>query len=271
MNEPSNPVDTPTGVDPTIPHSARVWNFWLGGKDHYPADKELGEQILSAYPQITIDARAGRAFLVRTITHLAAEEGVRQFLDIGTGLPTHNNTHEIAQAAAPESRVVYVDNDPMVLAQARALLTGTDEGATAFVGSDLREPETVLAAARDLLDFDQPIGLSIIGTIGHIPDMEEAVDIVGQYVNALAPGSFLVFADGLQSSDPAEAEMLRQVNESEALTYRFSADVDEFARHFAGLELLDPGIVPTPHWRPETVEIGTPPETSMHGGVGRKP
>ncbi|GAB3697072.1 SAM-dependent methyltransferase [Nocardiopsis oceani] len=258
------------GVDTSAPHSARVWNFWLGGKDNYRVDRELGEQILGIHPKIAVDARAGRSFLVRTITHLAEEEGVRQFLDIGTGLPTHQNTHEIAQATAPESRVVYVDNDPMVLAHARALLTGTEEGATAFVDADLRDTDQVLARAGELLDLDRPVGLSIIGTLGHIPTQQEALDIVRAYTAALPSGSFLVVADAVLPDDDSAAEALDEWNREAALAYR-GHTADEFTSYFDGLELLDPGVGPAPLWRPAPLEIGQAPDTDMYGGVARKP
>ncbi|WP_017583785.1 SAM-dependent methyltransferase [Nocardiopsis valliformis] len=259
----------PEGVDLSAPHSARVWNYWLGGKDNYPVDRELGDQILHIHPKIAVDARAGRAFLVRTITHLAREEGVRQFLDVGTGLPTHQNTHEIAQAAAPDSRVVYVDNDPMVLAHARALLTGTAEGATEFVDHDLRDADQVLARASKLLDLDRPVGLSIIGTLGHIPTLKEAVDIVRAYLAGLPSGSFLVVADAVLPKEGSAADALDEWNKEAALAYR-GHTLAEFASYFEGLELLEPGIGPSPLWRPEPVDVGNTPDTDMYGAVARK-
>jgi hypothetical protein len=260
----------PEGIDTGAPHSARVWNYWLGGKDNYPVDRELGDQILGIHPKIAVDARAGRAFLVRTITHLVREEGVRQFLDVGTGLPTHQNTHEIAQAAAPESKVVYVDNDPMVLAHARALLTGTAQGATEFVDHDLRETDRVLARAGELLDLDQPVGLSIIGTLGHIPALAEAADIVRAYLAGLPSGSFLVVADAVLPDEGSAAQALDEWNKEAALAYRGHTPA-EFASYFDGLELLDPGVGPSPLWRPEPVEVGLVPDTEMYGAVARKP
>ncbi|WP_017589010.1 SAM-dependent methyltransferase [Nocardiopsis ganjiahuensis] len=260
----------PEGVDLSAPHSARVWNYWLGGKDNYPVDRELGDQILGIHPKIAVDARAGRAFLVRTITHLAVEEGVRQFLDVGTGLPTHQNTHEIAQAAAPDSKVVYVDNDPMVLAHARALLTGTEEGATEFVDHDLRDTERVLARAGELLDFSRPVGLSIIGTLGHIPTLEEAVDLVRSYLAGLPSGSFLVVADAVLPDEGSAAEALDEWNKEAALAYR-GHTLAEFTSYFDGLELLEPGVGPSPLWRPAPVDVGRTPDTDMYGAVARKP
>ncbi|SIO88020.1 SAM-dependent methyltransferase [Nocardiopsis sp. JB363] len=260
----------PDGVDISVPHSARVWNYWLGGKDNYPVDRAFGDQIVSLYPQIGVDARAGRAFLVRAITHLAGQEGARGFLDLGTGLPTHQNTHEIAQAVAPESRVVYVDNDPMVLAHARALLIGSRDGATAFVDADLREPSRVLSRADEVLDLDRPVVLSAIGVLGHVPTMQEAADLVRGYMGGLASGSFLVLGDNVMPDDPVAVEALDQWNEGAALAYR-THTLAEFTSFFDGLELLEPGVVPSTRWRPETLKTGAAPRTDMYGGVARKP
>ncbi|WP_159944398.1 MULTISPECIES: SAM-dependent methyltransferase [unclassified Nocardiopsis] len=262
-------TETPP-IDTTVAHSARVWNYWLGGKDHYPVDRALGDQILAVRPSIVTDARAGRGFLTRGITHLAREEGVRQFLDIGTGLPTANNTHEVAQAAAPGSRVVYVDNDPMVLAHARALLVGTEEGATAFVDTDLRETGKVLAAAGDLLDLDRPVALSVVGTLGHIPDLAEALDVMERYRAALAPGSFVMVGDHVMPDDPAALAALERWNEGAALAYR-SHTREEFAAYFGGLDLLEPGVVPATRWRAGEPEVGEAPDTDMWAGLARKP
>ena len=260
----------PEGVDTSAPHSARVWNYWLGGKDNYKVDRDFGDHLLTVYPRVLVDARAGREFLVRSITHLAKDEGVRQFLDIGTGLPTHQNTHEIAQAAAPESRVVYVDNDPMVLAHARALLVSTAEGRTEYVDADLHDTDQVLAKAGEVLDLEQPVALSVIATAGHIPDLEQALGIIRAYMEALPAGSFLVFGDNVMPDDPVAVDALDQWNEGAALTYR-SHTLAEFTRYFDGFELLDPGVVQVTRWRPAPVEIGTAQETDMYGAVARKP
>ncbi|NYH55785.1 hypothetical protein HNR06_005374 [Nocardiopsis arvandica] len=260
----------PAGVDTTVAHSARVWNYWLGGKDHYPVDRELGEQILSTYPNIAVDARAGRDFLVRGITLLARDEGIRQFLDIGTGLPTYDNTHEVAQSVAPESRVVYVDNDPMVLAHARALLVSSEEGATQFVDTDLRNTDRVLEAASELLDFDRPVALSVVGTLGHIPDLAVALDTMNRYKDALAPGSFVMVGDHVMPEDPGAATALDQWNEGAALAYR-SHTPEEFTSYFDGLELLEPGVVPVTLWRTGGQPmLGALPDIAMQGGIARK-
>lgn len=264
-------ADTP--IDTTVAHSARVWNYWLGGKDYYPIDRELGDRILAFYPGILDMARANRLFLRRSVTRLAREKGVRQFLDIGTGLPTENNTHEVAQAHAPESRVVYVDNDPMVLAHARALLVGTEEGETRFVDSDLRDTGKVLTEARQVLDFDQPVALTSLGTMGHITDFEEARSIIRAYTDALPSGSFLALCDsvfdGVMTDDMAAAD--QSWNEGAALQY-FIRTFDQFAGFFDGLELVEPGVVPVNRWRPEPTEIGAEQEDSLqYCGLARKP
>jgi len=259
----------PSGVDTTVAHSARVWNYWLGGKDNYPVDREAGEYVMQAYPEIVQAARADRAVLVRAVTHLVREEGVRQFLDVGTGLPTHHNTHEVAQAVAPEAKVVYVDNDPMVLAHARALLTGTDEGETRYIDADLREPEKVLEAARGLLDFERPIGLTILGTMGHFADIQEAQAIVGRYLDALPSGSFFALCDGTSTSEGMIVAAERW-NETAALPYHLRTPA-EIAGFFDGLELLDPGVVSATRWRPEPAEVGEVRDADQYCGLARKP
>src|SRR5699024_6937962 len=161
-----------TPIDTSNAHTARVWNYWLGGKDNYPADREVGDKLRKLFPGVVEAALGDREFLRRVVTHLVEEKGVRQFLDIGTGMPTANNTHEVAQAVAPESRVVYVDNDPLVLTHARALLVGTEEGATDYIDADLRDPDKIIERATQTLDLDQPVGLMLMGILGHIPGDE---------------------------------------------------------------------------------------------------
>ena len=173
-----------TGIDTSVPHSARIWNYWLGGKDNFTVDREAGDAWLATFPGMRDVARASRAFLIRSIRYLAGEAGIRQFLDIGTGLPTADNTHQVAQQIAPEARIVYVDNDPMVLAYARALLTGTPEGVTAYIHGDLRETGKITAEAAGTLDFDQPIALVLSGILGHIHDTAD-----GRQLNAACRGT----------------------------------------------------------------------------------
>ncbi|WP_017581137.1 SAM-dependent methyltransferase [Nocardiopsis valliformis] len=260
---PSTPLDT------TVPHSARVWNYWLGGKDHYPVDRELGEQIEQAFPEIADIARADRQFIIRSVTHLAKEEGIRQFLDIGTGLPTANNTHEVAQAAAPDAKVVYVDNDPMVLTHARALLTSTPEGSTHYIDADLLNPEPLLAQAREHLDFTQPIALTFMGTLVHYPVDESIYALVRTYMEALPSGSFLALNDSTDTSQQIiDAAVAWNENAALPIHLRSPKQVEAY---FEGLELLEPGVVSLPFWRPESSEVGDIREAAQYGGVARKP
>src|SRR5512132_4623664 len=177
-------VTQPPEIDASVPNSARIWNYWLGGKDNFPVDREAGDDYRAIYPEIVAGARASRRFLIRAVRYLAGEAHVRQFLDIGTGLPTADNTHEVAQRVAPGSRVVYVDNDPVVLAHARALLTST-QGVTAYLDADLYDPDAILDAAARTLDFSQPVALMLLGVLGHIDDDEEARSIVKRLLDGL--------------------------------------------------------------------------------------
>src|SRR6266700_6231428 len=180
-----------TAIDTTVSHSARIWNYCLGGKDNYQVDREVGEQILAFVPELVRSARADRQFLARAVRYLVGEERIRQFLDIGTGLPTVDNTHEVAQRVAPDSRIVYVDNDPLVLVHARALLTSTPQGVTAYVDADLREPKEVLEAAARTLDFTAPVAITLLGILHCISDTEEAYQVVTRLLDAVPSGSYL--------------------------------------------------------------------------------
>jgi len=256
-------------IDTSVPQTARIWNYWLGGKDNFPADRAVGDQILAAFPAIVENARASRAFLARAVRYLAGEVGVRQFLDIGTGLPTANNTHEVAQAVATDARVVYVDNDPIVLVHARALLTSTPEGATAYIDADLRDPDKILGEAAQTLDFTQPIAIMLMGILGHIADDDEAHSIVNRLVGAVCSGSYLTMNDGTDTS-AAVVEAARIWNESANPTYHLRSP-GRIARFFDGLELVEPGVVSPPHWRPEPSPSGLPAAIDSCCGVGRKP
>ncbi|MEO3785125.1 SAM-dependent methyltransferase [Actinocorallia sp. B10E7] len=257
-------------IDATVPHQARVWNYFLGGKDYYEADKAFAEQILQAYPGMRDVARQTRAFLGRAISHLAEEAGIRQFLDVGTGLPTAGNTHEIAQGIAPESRVVYVDNDPLVLVHAQALLTSTPEGVCAYLDADAREPERILEQAAETLDFDQPIALSILGVLGTIWDDEQAEDVLRRFLEALPPGSYLVLEDGTNTVDSeAAGEAEKVVEKKDGYDYKLRTP-EQIARFFEGLELLEPGVVSVARWRPEPNRWGTPAAVDAYCGVARK-
>ena len=267
----SSQRSNPPEIDATVPNSARIWNYWLGGKDHYPVDREAGDEYRAIYPEIVQVARASRQFLARAVLYLAGEAQVQQFLDIGTGLPTFNNTHDVAQRVAPGTRVVYVDNDPVVLAHARALLTST-EAVTAYVDADLRDPDEILAAAARTLDFTKPIGLMMLGILGHIGDDDEARSIVKRLLDALPSGSYLTICDGTNDLYEAGVEAQRLYNESGAVPYRLRS-AQQIADFFEGLELVEPGVVSCPRWRPDPVAIGRdlPPEMDQVAGVGRKP
>jgi hypothetical protein len=253
------------------PSSARVWNYWLGGKDHYEVDRAAGDAVASSYPQIVTLARQSRQFLIRAVRVLAGELGVHQFLDIGSGLPTMLNTHEVTQAIAPDSRVVYVDNDPIVLAHARVLLRNTTpEGVTAYVDADVHDAETILTDARNVLNFDKPIAVMFLGILGYVGDLDEAKSIVTRVTNAVPPGSYLLVRDNTDSGD-AVREAADKYAESGANPYHLRT-VAQLGEFFTGLEMVEPGLVPVERWRPDLAEVGTVAEhTGDHGGLGRKP
>ena len=244
-------------------------NYWLDGKDNFPVDRQVGDQILEAFPAIVENARGSRAFLARAVQYLAGEAGIRQFLDIGTGLPTANNAHQVAQAVAPECRIVYVDNDPIVLTHARALLTSTPQGATAYLDADLRDPDTILPPAARTLDFSQPVAIMLMGILGHIAEDEKAQSIVKRLVGGVGSGSYLTMNDGTDTSQEV-VEAARIWNQSANPTYHLRSP-DRIARFFDGLELVEPGVVSPPRWRPEPSGSGPPAEIDSACGVGRKP
>lgn len=256
-----------TGIDTSVPHSARIWNYWLGGKDNYAVDRVAGDQFSAIYPGIVDIARADRAFLGRVVRFLAGEAAVRQFLDVGTGLPTADNTHEVAQRVAPESRIVYVDNDPLVLVHARALLTSSPEGTTHYVDANMGDPGTVLREAAQWLDLTQPVGLTLMGVLGHVVDYAEARSIVAGLVDGLPAGSYLAINDSINTSEALE-EALRQYEASGAVPYR-TRSLEEFTGYFDGLELVEPGVVLVADWRPDPV-ASRGPEIPQVGAVGRK-
>jgi O-methyltransferase involved in polyketide biosynthesis len=269
-------IPSQSGIDTSVPHSARIWNYWLGGKDNYPVDREAGDQWLATAPEIRDIARASREFLARAVRHLVQEEGVRQFLDVGTGLPTADNTHEVAQRHAPDSRIVYVDHDPLVLAHARALLTSTPEGVTRYIDADMRDTSKIIAEAAEILDFSRPVALLFMGVLGHVADYDEARTLVATLLDALPSGSFLVISDGSEAEAVLEAE--QDYAESGAIPYanRSHAQVAGF---FEGLEWVEPGLVNVNLWRP--VPLGdvatlpgrstTPEPINSFAGIARKP
>ena len=250
--------------DTAAPHSARVWNYWLGGKDNYQADRDMGDQILAMAPDMPRIARMQRAFLNRAIGYLAGEAGIRQFLDIGTGLPTADNTHQVAQALAPESRIVYVDNDPLVLVHAQALLTSSPEGACDYVDADVRDPERIIAEAARTLDFSKPIALMMLGILGQIPDSDHPETIVAKLVDAVPAGSYLAISDGVNTSET--------FNEAARLSSWYHIrSPEQIAGFFAGLDLIEPGVVSLARWRLEPAAMPDHHDVPGLCGVGRKP
>jgi hypothetical protein len=263
------PGDAPA-FDTSVAHVARVYNYWLGGKDNFAADRAAAQQAMAAFPDIVYSARANRAFLRWAVTFLAGPAGIRQFLDIGTGIPSANNTHEVAQSVAPDSRIVYVDNDPVVLAHARALLTSAPEGATDYIDADLRDAGQILAKAAETLDFSQPVAIMLMAILQHLSDDHDPYGIVAQLVAAVPAGSYLTLSHPARDIHAAEmAEMAKRLNMmmAEKVTFRSQAEVAPF---FAGLELIEPGMTNVPDWRPETEEEASSP-AALWGGVARKP
>jgi O-methyltransferase involved in polyketide biosynthesis len=259
-----------TAIDTTVPHSARIWNYWLGGKDNYAVDRQAGEQTIAVLPEIVDIARASRQFLVRVVRYLAADAGIRQFLDIGTGLPTVNNTHQVAQQAAPESRVVYVDSDPLVLVHARALLTTSPEGATDYIEADARDVDTILKGAAATLDFTRPVAITMLGILPFIGDDNEAKAIVTQLLAAVPTGSYLAITHSTSEvSGERVIEAVRQWNQVAPTPYRLRSP-EQIAAFFEGLELIEPGVVPCPRWRPELDNIGNVQDMDEFCALGRK-
>jgi len=271
FREPVPERDKPIEIDTSTAHSARVYNYLLGGKDHYAADRDAGDQMIAALPNVVTGSRMNRAFLARAVRYLVTECGIRQFLDIGTGIPSAHNTHEVAQAIAADARVVYVDNDPVVLAHARALLTGTPEGSVAYLHADLRRPGKILDDAASTLDFRQPVALMMLMVLHMIPDTDGPHDIVQGLLDALAKGSYLalshppsdILADGVAK---VQQRLNERLGTGESMTARSR---EEVARFFDGLDLVPPGIVQVHQWHPDSTTDPDAP-ASIWGGLGRK-
>jgi hypothetical protein len=260
-------------IDTSRPHAARIYDYYLGGKNHFAADRETADKVLQGWPSLRVAAREQRDFLGRAVRYLAVEAGIRQFLDIGTGLPTTDNVHEIAQQAAPSCRVVYVDNDPLVLAHARALLTSAPDGRTAYIHADLREPASILRhdVTRDVLDFSQPVALMLVGILHLLRDEDEPRDIVGTLLDAVPRGSYLVASHLSAEHDPLGASSGEQTFRGAGLRGQLRDSADFAALAFRRLELVPPGVVLVSEWRPEgTGPRPTPAEVNCYGGVGRK-
>jgi hypothetical protein len=257
-------------IDTTVPHSARIWNYWLGGKDNYPVDRQAGEQTIALLPEIVDIARASRQFLMRVVRYLAAEAGIRQFLDIGTGLPTVNNTHEVAQQVAPESRVVYIDNDPLVLTHARALLTSSPEGVTDYIEADAHDVDTIVAGAAATLDFARPVAITMLGILPFIGDDDEARAIVTRLMTAVPTGSYLAITHSTSEvTGERVIEAVRQWNLVAPTPYRLRSP-EQIGAFFEGLALIEPGIVSCPQWRPDPHDIGSVQKMDEFCALGRK-
>jgi hypothetical protein len=271
----TEPGQGPPEINSSVPTAARMYDYWLNGKDNFPADREAAEAVLEVFPEMRRGVRANRALLGRMVRYLAGEAGIRQFLDIGTGLPTKDNTHEVAQAVAPESRIVYVDNDPLVMVHARALLQSSPQGVTKYLEADLRDPDKILEGAAATLDFSQPIAVTLLMILMLIQDAEDPYGIVGKLMGALPSGSHLAIShpagdvDSGAGAIDAAYERLRELM-GEPPVLRSHAEI---ARFFEGLEMVDPGLVQLHRWRPKPDEA----ESVLHydvpayAGVARKP
>jgi hypothetical protein len=267
--EPDNKDGKKLRFDTSVAHQARIYYYWLGGKDNFAADRAAGDKALAVNPHIVKGVRASRAFLVRVVSYLAGGAGIRQFLDIGTGIPTANNTHEVAQAIAPDSRIVYVDNDPVVLLHAQALLTSNQAGACAYVDADFRYPDKILARAAEVLDLGRPTALMLLGILQLIPDSDKPYEAVATLLNELCPGSYLAISHPAGDLDPkvVKAAAVLDTMSAEKRTMRGHDQVELF---FAGTELVAPGLVPVNKWRPES-ELQASGTISRWAGLGRKP
>jgi hypothetical protein len=255
-------------LDVSVPHSARFWNYLVGGKDNFESDRQAAKEVCAALPVLADVARDGREFLIRAVRFLAGEAGIRQFLDIGTGVPTANNTHEVAQAIAPASRIVYVDNDPIVLVHARSLLTSTPEGVTDYIEADVHDAATILDEAARTLDFGQPVAVMLIGIMNFVLDDDRARRIVAELMAACPSGSYLAVQHPA-SEDPGMVECIRRWNQH-GKDHLVARPREEVARYFDGLDLLDPGVVTLNEWRPDD-RPGTVKYVPSYAAVGRKP
>ena len=274
-SDPDEPGHRPVDLQTDRPHPARVYDYLLGGKDNFAADRAAAEAGLQANPNSRIPPRANRAFLGRAVRYLAGEAGISQFLDIGTGIPTSPNVHEVAQAVEPAARIVYVDNDPIVLAQARALLTTGPEGRTAYIDADLRDIDAILGSAdlQRTLDLSKPVGLLLIAVMHFIPDEDDPWALAARLLAALPSGSYLALSHLTGDFDPVAWEGVVAVYRRSGVTMKVRPKPD-IERFFAGLDLIDPGVVSLPRWRPDPSDVGRPPSdaaVSVYGGVARKP
>lgn len=260
--------------DITVAHPARVYNYLLGGKDNFAADREAAEQMIAGGAKVLVGVRANRAFLGRAVRFLAGEAGIRQFLDIGTGLPSVDNTHEVAQAVAPSSRIVYVDNDPIVLSHANALLKSAPSGACQYIQADLRDPRSILDEAAKTLDFGQPVAIMILMTLQYVPDANDPHQIVRTLVDAVPPGSYLAISDVAMdlAADANVKASADKLNEHLTTTRQTIRSLEQIAGFFSGLKMVDPGLVQLPQWRPEASYAGPAQNVSLSAycGIGHK-
>ncbi|WKX68851.1 SAM-dependent methyltransferase [Streptomyces sp. XD-27] len=262
-------------IDTSRPHTARMYDYYLGGKDHYESDQECADGVIALFPAIKIVARTNRSFMHRATRWLAREAGIRQFLDIGTGIPTEPNLHQVAQSVAPDSRIVYTDHDPIVLTHAQALLHSTPEGRTAYVQADVREPERILSAPElhETLDLSQPVALSLNALLHFVSDEFRPYELVRQLVDALPSGSYLVVSHCTPDFEPETWTKLVEIYRNGGIPaqVRSRSEVEAF---FAGLELVEPGVVSAHRWKPDEEAAAatvTDGEVSMWAGVARKP
>jgi len=263
-------ADDPPAFDISVAHQARIYDYWLGGKDNFAADRKAAEAAAAAYPGVVSGSRANRQFLARSVTALAREHGIRQFLDIGTGIPSSGHTHEVAQSVAPESHVVYVDYDPVVLAHARALLAGRPEGTTAYLDADLRDTQTILAQAAKTLDFSQPVAIFLLAILQAIPDSDDPYGIVESLLAAVPSGSWLVISHPASDIEPEKiAAATARLNELSHQQFTLR-DHDGVLRFFSGLEMAEPGLIRMEDWRPDS-DLTKRFESAVWAGMGRKP
>jgi hypothetical protein len=264
-----HPSKLESSLDTSQAHIARVYDYWLGGKDNFAADRAAGDAVIQAYPGVIATVRANRALLARMVRYLAGEAGIAQFLDIGTGIPSANNTHEVAQSVMPSARVVYVDNDPIVLVHARALLVSSPMGATSYLEADIRDPGPILDQAAHLLDFSQPVAVMLMGVMHLISDEDDPSGIVASLMRAVSPGSYLAMSHPAADIDPdamANAQQRQNQTQAEQVTFRRR---DEIERFFDGLEMVEPGLVRAPEWRPDLL-AGANPGAALWAGLGQK-
>jgi trans-aconitate methyltransferase len=266
-----SPGGTPVQIDTTVAHQSRIYNYLLGGKDNFAADRDAADRAIEAFPGLAAWAKNNRAFLTRVVRYLVSEEGIRQFLDVGTGLPTAENTHEVAQRIAPEARICYVDNDPIVLAHARALLNSDPAGATDYVSADLRDPDKILSSAAATLDFSQPVAVMLLAILHVVPDADDPWGLVARIMAAVPPGSFLVISHPARDIHPERVtELTKRFNERLGGVESRGRTREEVARFFTGLELVEPGIVVTPQWRPDPGSHAQDADPA-YAAVARKP